>query len=50
MNFLSKYPRTRQLLEETGMTLEQALIWTECELERLKSERGKNVNEHRIYN
>jgi len=32
----AKYPRTKRLLEETGMTLEQALIWTECELEKLE--------------
>ena len=31
---LLKYPKTKRLLEETGMTLEQALIWTEKELEK----------------
>lgn len=28
---LSKYPKTKKLLERTGMTLDQALIWTENE-------------------
>lgn len=36
-SFLDKYPRTKQLLEKTGMTLEQALIWTECELGKIRS-------------
>ncbi len=34
---LSKYPRTKQFLEETNMTLEQAMIWTENELQKKKS-------------
>ena len=35
-NFLDKYPRAKQFLEETGMTLDQALIWTEQELKKQK--------------
>ena len=27
----SKYPRTKQFMDETGMTLEQAYIWIENE-------------------
>lgn len=30
----SKYPKAKQLLDETGMTLDQALIWTETELRK----------------
>lgn len=31
---LDKFPRAKQLLETTGMTLDQALIWTENELKK----------------
>ena len=41
MNFLSKYPRTKKLMETTGMTLEQMLIWTECEEEKIKKKKAK---------
>ena len=27
----SKYPRTKQIMDETGMTLEQVFIWVETE-------------------
>lgn len=31
-DFLDKYPKTKQVMESTGMTLDQLLIWTEQEL------------------
>ena len=30
----SKYPKTKRLMDETGMTLEQLYIWTEIELSK----------------
>jgi hypothetical protein len=33
-DLLSKYPRTKAFLEKTGMTLDQAFIWIELELEK----------------
>ena len=36
MNFLSKYPRTQQVMTETGMDIDQLFIWTEIELKKLK--------------
>jgi hypothetical protein len=30
----SKYPKTKQLMNETGMTLEQLYIWIETECRR----------------
>jgi len=30
----SKYPRTKQLMDETGMTLEQLYIWSGIELRK----------------
>lgn len=41
MNFLSKYPRTKRLMEETGMSIEQAFIWTECEVEKLRKKKAE---------
>jgi hypothetical protein len=35
-NFLDKYPKTKKFLEETGMTIDQALIWTEQEIKKLQ--------------
>jgi hypothetical protein len=35
-DILSKYPRTKKFLEKTGMTLDQALIFTEIELKKLE--------------
>ena len=37
--FLSKYPRTKLFLEKTGMTLEEAYIWIEQELEKRNGEK-----------
>lgn len=34
---ISDYPKARKFLERTGMTLEQALIWTETELKKPES-------------
>jgi len=31
---LSKYPRVKQVMDETGMTIEQVYIWVEKELEK----------------
>ena len=33
MNF-SKYPRVKQVMDETGMNLDQLYIWTEIELRK----------------
>jgi hypothetical protein len=30
----SKYPRVKKIMDETGMTLDQAFIWIEQELEK----------------
>lgn len=35
----SKYPRVKKILDETGMTLDQAYIWIEQELEKRKGEK-----------
>ena len=37
-DFLDKYPRTKRLLQETEMTLDQALIFTEVELKKLEGD------------
>ena len=42
MNFLDQYPRAKKFLEETGYTLDQALIFTEQELKKSK---GEKINE-----
>ena len=34
-DFLDKYPKTKRLLSETGMSLDQALIWTEKKINNL---------------
>ena len=34
--YLNKYPRTQQFLQDTGMSLDQALVWTEEELNKIK--------------
>ena len=39
--FLDKYPRTKRFLQETGMTLDEALIFTEIEISKLKAETGE---------
>ena len=39
---LWRYPRTNKFLEETGMTLQQALIWTEKELEKREGKVKRN--------
>ena len=33
---LDKYPRTKHFLQKTGMTLDQALIFTEIEIKKLE--------------
>jgi len=30
----SKYPKTKQLMDETGMNLERVSIWVETELQK----------------
>ena len=35
-DFLDKYPRTKKLLEESEMSLAEALIWSEREINKLK--------------
>ena len=37
---LSKYPRTQQVIMETGMSLDQLYIWSEIEMKKLKESRG----------
>lgn len=39
-DFFDKYPRTKHFLETTGMSLDQALIFTEIEVNKLKKEVG----------
>ena len=39
MNSLDKYPRIKRLLDETGMTYEQAYTWAEVEYEKLRKSR-----------
>ena len=34
MNFLKKYPKTNDLLNKTGMSLDEALLWTELEMKK----------------
>ena len=38
----SKYPRTRAMMEKTGMTLDQLLEWTEKQLDRCGVDDGLN--------
>ncbi len=42
--FLRKYPKTKHFLETTGMTLDQALIFTEIEIKKLE----RNIAEKHI--
>ena len=37
---LTKYPRTKQLMDETGMSLDQLLKWTEKQIQRSGVEHG----------
>ncbi len=39
-----KYPSAYRLLKETGMTLDQALIYTESELEKLETNKKTSKN------
>jgi len=34
MNFLDKYPRTKAMMEKTGMTLDQLYQWVEKEYQK----------------
>jgi len=34
--FLNKYPHAKKFLKETGMTVDQALIYTEIKLKKLE--------------
>lgn len=36
MDFKKEYPRTYAFLQRTGMTLDQALIWTKEEMKKLE--------------
>ena len=40
-NFLDKYPRTQQVMNETGMDIDQLYIWSEIELRKLGNEAEK---------
>ena len=40
MDLLDKYPRTKKAIEKTGMTIDELLIWSEKEIERLEKTGG----------
>jgi hypothetical protein len=39
LDYLDKFPRTKKFLDKTGMTLEEAYIWLENELEKRDGEK-----------
>ena len=41
MSFLDRYPRTKKLLDETGMSVEQALVWSEIEIGKIEKRSKK---------
>lgn len=48
IEILEKYPKTKHFLETTGMTLDQALIFTEREITKLKQEVGEDAQKRQL--